>query len=61
MVFRKSDHLAKGEKWFLDSSRIDAINQYKYLEFGFTTKKNCPSDLLSMSYQQQINKNVCKN
>ena len=38
MVFRRGGHLATGENWFLDGTRLEVVNQYRYLGFIFTTK-----------------------
>ena len=38
MVFRKGGRLAAGENWFFEGSRLEIVNQYKYLGFIFTTK-----------------------
>ena len=38
MVFRRGGHLSAGESWFLDGSRLETVNHYRYLGFIFTTK-----------------------
>ena len=31
MIFRKGGHIAAGEKWFFNGSKIEIVNSYKYL------------------------------
>ena len=38
IVFRKGGYLAKHEKWILDGSKMDVVNQYNYLGIAFTPK-----------------------
>lgn len=38
MVFRKGGFLGKNEKWTLDGSELEVVNEYKYLGYVFTTK-----------------------
>ena len=38
MIFRKGGHIAAGEKWFYNGSKIEIVNSYKYLEYTLTTK-----------------------
>ena len=38
MIFRKGGHIAEGEKWFYDGSKIEIVNSYKYLGYTLTTK-----------------------
>ena len=45
MVFRRGGHLASGEKWFLEGTRLEIANQYRYLGFIFTTKLSLDSAL----------------
>ena len=43
MVFRKGGHHAKGEKWFLEGTKLEIVNKYKYLGFVFTTRLSLDS------------------
>ena len=38
MTFRKGGHLAKGEHWFLEGTKLEVVNRYKYLGYVFTTR-----------------------
>ena len=38
MIFRKGGPLSQGEKWRLDGTQLEVVNQYKYLGYVFTTK-----------------------
>ena len=45
LVFRKGGHLSLGESWFLDGTRLEVVNQYKYLGYVFTTKLSTKATL----------------
>ena len=38
MIFRKGGHIASGEKWFYNGSKLEIVNSYKYLGYTLTTK-----------------------
>ena len=38
MIFRKGGHIAAGEKWFYNGSKIEIVNSYRYLGYTLTTK-----------------------
>ena len=57
MVFRKGGHLAKGEQWFLEGTKLEVVNKYKYLGFVFTTKlsvNNALEDLCVKGKQKAL-------
>ena len=37
VVFRNCEHLALTEKWFYNGTRLEVVNQYKYLGVIFST------------------------
>ena len=43
MVFRKGGHHAKGQTWFLEGTKLEIVNKYKYLGFVFTTRLSLDS------------------
>ena len=49
MVFRKGGRLAKSEKWFLNGTRVEVVNKYKYLGFIFTTRLSMKSAIDEIS------------
>ena len=36
--FQKGGHIASGEKWFYNGSKLEIVNSYKYLGYTLTTK-----------------------
>ena len=38
MVFRRGGFLSRREKWFLNGTRLEVVNSFKYLGYIFTTK-----------------------
>ena len=38
MIFRKGGGLAKGEHWYLEGTKLEVVNRYKYLGYLFTTR-----------------------
>ena len=38
MVFRLGGHLANHEKWYVGSTRLEVVNEYKYLGMVVSTK-----------------------
>ena len=38
MIFREGGHIASGEKWFFNGSKLEIVNSYKYLGYTLTTK-----------------------
>ena len=38
MTFRKGGHIAAGEKWFYNGSKIEIVNSYKYPGYTLTTQ-----------------------
>ena len=57
MIFRKGGHLAKGEKWFLEGTKLDVVNMYKYLGYMFTTRlslNTAQEDLCTRGKQKSL-------
>ena len=48
IVFRKGGFLNKDEKWHIDGTMIDVVNNYKYLGYTVTTKLSGRSPLWNM-------------
>ena len=38
MTFRKGGQPAKGEHWYLEGTKLEVVNRYKYLGYVFTTR-----------------------
>ena len=57
VVFRKGGRLALTEKWFYKDSRVQVVNQYKYLGVLFTSKlcmRNLVQDLSSRAKKAMV-------
>ena len=37
-VFKKGEHLAAHEKWFINGQRLEVVNSYVYLGYTLSTK-----------------------
>ena len=51
MIFRKGGHIAAGEKWFFNGSKIEIVNSYKYLGYTLTTKLSTNSSCEEYAYK----------
>ena len=49
MVFRKGVFLAAGERWFWGDSRLEVVNNYKYLGHSFSTGHSFTAAMEDMS------------
>ena len=58
MVFRKGGRLAERECWFLEGTRLQIVNKYKYLGFVFSTRLsfNAMHDDVSCKGEQKMYK-----
>ena len=62
MVFRNGGYLAKHEKWYLGSKKLETVSEYKYLGVLFTTRlsvNSMQSDLVERAKGAMIQVSKC--